>query len=311
MKGKSEALVAMMFALAASTVFSSAANKAYAHTFSGDESASFLAKVQELKVQTHLIQANLSNSTLVSWHIDKSSEFWNASDTKEVAEKNKRIADDISNGLDTLFTEAKKPNPDASVVSQTVTKLDGSLGEVISARIDTPKLQNATVNALALRTVIDEAIEDYGIALGASEGGAAATTNSTAETSTSAKTPSNATTSSELAQVVNHAAYQTSSQLASVAKDMFTKLRTMAPSNATALSLNDIDKGLSDLQKSIANTAPSDEAEGIVHDTIDPNLQAAFNLQVVPEFPLPTIGAIAAVIGVVAVIGRTRMFRAF
>jgi hypothetical protein len=33
--------------------------------------------------------------------------------------------------------------------------------------------------------------------------------------------------------------------------------------------------------------------------------------EVVPEFPVPVLGAIAAVIGVVAVMGRTKMFRAF
>ena len=51
------------------------ATSAYAHTFSGDESAAFLAKVQELKVETHLKQQNLSNQNLVAWHIDKTGEF--------------------------------------------------------------------------------------------------------------------------------------------------------------------------------------------------------------------------------------------
>ena len=51
------------------------AKSAYAHTFSGDESGAFLAKVQELKVETHLIQQNLSNQTLIAWHIDKTGEF--------------------------------------------------------------------------------------------------------------------------------------------------------------------------------------------------------------------------------------------
>jgi hypothetical protein len=35
----------------------------YAHTFGGNESAAFLAKVQELKVEAHLIQSDLSNQT--------------------------------------------------------------------------------------------------------------------------------------------------------------------------------------------------------------------------------------------------------
>ncbi|MFL6485777.1 MAG: hypothetical protein ACJ71D_03575 [Nitrososphaera sp.] len=48
---------------------------AYAHTFGGNESAVFLAKVQGLKVVAHLIQSDLSNQTLVAWHSDKIGEF--------------------------------------------------------------------------------------------------------------------------------------------------------------------------------------------------------------------------------------------
>lgn len=255
----------------------------------------------------------MSNSTLVSWHIEKSGEFWNATDTKEVAEKNKRVADDISNGLDTLFAEANKTNPDPTVVSQTVKKLDSSLEEVISVRIDTPKLQNATVNALALRTVLDEALEDYGIALGAAEGDggdhATADSHDNSTTTTTTAEGTNATSTGPI-EIVNQAAYQTSSGLVTAARAMFDKLRPMAPSNATSF-LDEADKGLTDLQDAIADKAPADDVEMIVHSSIDPNLQAAFNLQVVPEFPIPVIGAIAAVIEVVAVIGRTRMFRTF
>lgn len=37
-------------------IYAIPSQRAFAHNFSGDESASFLAKVQELKVATHLIQ---------------------------------------------------------------------------------------------------------------------------------------------------------------------------------------------------------------------------------------------------------------
>jgi hypothetical protein len=325
MRGRFAALSAttIMLVLVASAAFLGVANKAYAHSFSGDESASFLAKVQELKVQAQLIRDNLSNSTLVSWHIDKSGEFWNATDTKEVAEKNKRVADDISAELNTLFSEAKKANPSSSLVSQTVTKLDASLGEAVQARIDPPKLQNATVNALALLDVIDEVMEDYGIALGASEegggsggggamGGHGNSTMTSMSENASATMSSSGSSNAGPAEIANQAAYQTSTQLASAARDMFAKVRTMAPANVTS-SLDRADSGLADLQKAIADKAPADRVDEIVHGTIHPNLQAAFNLQVVPEFPLPVVGVIAAVIGIaVAVAGRTtRMFKPF
>ncbi len=57
---------------------------AYAHVFSGDESASFLAKVWELRAELQGIQTDLSDAKSVAWHIDKSSEYWNANDTKEM-----------------------------------------------------------------------------------------------------------------------------------------------------------------------------------------------------------------------------------
>src|ERR687883_613720 len=79
---------------------------AFAHNFSGDESASFLAKVQELKVETHLIQQNLSNKEVIAWHIDKTGEFWNTNDTKEMNERNQRLAKEIPDGLSALFAAA-------------------------------------------------------------------------------------------------------------------------------------------------------------------------------------------------------------
>lgn len=274
---------------------SATAKPAFAHTFSGDESATFLAKVEGLKVEINLIDKNISNSSLVKWHVDKIGEFWTANDTKEVAERNQRVANDVTTGLDKIFAETNKTNPNAAVVSQTASGLQDTLGEVVSTRIDSAQLQNATVNALALRGVLDETVEDYGIAVGVSEDEEG---NSSNNNSTAAATPVAEATGP--AKIVNMAAYQTAQGLAASSISMFDKLKTMSQGNATS-AVGEIDKGLKDLQKAIADKAPLDDIKKIVESTIDPNLQTAFKLQVVPEFPVPllmSVGAIAAVVAV-------------
>lgn len=276
----------------------------FAHTFSGDESATFLSKMEGLKVETNLISEDFSNSTLLKWHIDKLGEFWSANDTKEVAERNQRVANDVTTGLKNLFSEVNKTNPDSKAVNQTASSLLDTCGEVVSVRIDAKQLQNATVNALALRGVLDETLEDYGIATGASEQEKSASGNNTSSSAV------NTTESTSPVKIVNMAAYQTSQGLAASAINMFDKLKTMSAGNDTS-AVSNIDKGLTDLQKAIADKAPVDNAKKIVDETIDSNLQTAFKLQVVPEFPMPvllSVGAIAAVVAITRYAkGRTKL----
>jgi hypothetical protein len=275
---------------------------AYAHNFSGDESASFLAKVQELKVETHLIQQDISNQTLSAWHSDKIGEFWNINDTKEMNERNKRLGSDIPALISNITTAANSTSPDATKIGQLVTSLDNDLAEAVTARIDQTARNNATVNALAIANVLDETLEDYGIALGAKEDGSmndtmAQGTNSS-ETNTSVSNNQTAST-----EIVNVAAYQTAQGLAAAAQNMFNDLKANAPSNASS-SISKIDQGFADLKKAIDNKASNNDVDGIVHGTIMANLQTAFNLQVVPEFPLPVL---AAILGITSVVAYSRL----
>lgn len=298
--------------LSLGAVISSSARPAFAHNFGGGESASFLARIEGLKVEINLIDKDSTNSTLVAWHVDKIGEFWTANDTKEVSERNQRVASDVTTGLNKLFSEVNKTSPDAAAVSQTASGLQDTLGEVVAVRIDSAQLHNATVNALALRSVLDETLEDYGIAAGESEEdeGAGDNNNSTSSSSSTANSTAETTTAATAApiNITNMAAYQTSQGLAESAVSMFGKIKTMSQQgsnstggNSTAAAVGEIDKGLADLQKAIASKAPVDDAKKIVEESIDPNLQAAYGLQVVPEFPVPmllSVGAIAAVVAV-------------
>lgn len=245
---------------------------AYAHTFGGNESAAFLAKVQELKVEAHLIQSDLSNQTLVAWHSDKIGEFWNTNDTKEMTERNQRLGTDIPALISNITTAANSTNPDAIKVGQLITSLDNDLAEATSVRIEKTELENATVNALAVVAILDETMEDYGIATGAEEN----SSNVTGSNTTSQDNMSNMSEgagSNETATIVNFAAYQTAQGLAAAAQDMYNNLKPKAMSNSSS-EIAALDAAFANLRKAIDDKMSNDAIQAIVEGSIHPNLSA-------------------------------------
>ena len=245
---------------------------AYAHTFGGNESAAFLAKVQELKVEAHLIQSDLSNQTLVGWHSDKIGEFWNTNDTKEMTERNQRLGTDIPALISNITTAANSTNPDATKVGQLITSLDNDLAEATSVRIEKTELENATVNALAVVAILDETMEDYGIATGAEENSG----NVTGSNTTSQDNMSNMSEgagSNETATIVNFAAYQTAQGLAAAAQDMYNNLKPKAMPNSSS-EIAALDAAFANLRKAIDDKMSNDAIQAIVEGSIHPNLSA-------------------------------------
>lgn len=245
---------------------------AYAHTFGGNESAAFLAKVQELKVEAHLIQSDLSNQTLVAWHSDKIGEFWNTNDTKEMTERNQRLGTDIPALISNITTAANSTNPDAIKVGQLITSLDNDLAEATSVRIEKTELENATVNALAVVAILDETMEDYGIATGAEEN----SSNVTGSNTTSQDNMSNMSEgagSNETATIVNFAAYQTAQGLAAAAQDMYNNLKPKAMPNSSS-EIAALDAAFANLRKAIDDKMSNDAVQAIVEGSIHPNLSA-------------------------------------
>lgn len=245
---------------------------AYAHTFGGNESAAFLAKVQELKVEAHLIQSDLSNQTLVAWHSDKIGEFWNTNDTKEMTERNQRLGTDIPALISNITTAANSTNPNAIKVGQLITSLDNDLAEATSVRIEKTELENATVNALAVVAILDETMEDYGIATGAEEN----SSNVTGSNTTSQDNMSNMSEgagSNETATIVNFAAYQTAQGLAAAAQDMYNNLKPKAMPNSSS-EIAALDAAFANLRKAIDDKMSNDAIQAIVEGSIHPNLSA-------------------------------------
>jgi hypothetical protein len=246
---------------------------AYAHTFGGNESAAFLAKVQGLKVEAHLIQSDLSNQTLVAWHSDKIGEFWNTNDTKEMTERNQRLGTDIPALISNITTVANSTNPDATKVGQLITSLDNDLAEATTVRIEKTELENATVNGLAVADILDETMEDYGIATGAEEENSSNVTGSNTTSQENISNVSEGAGSNETATIVNFAAYQTAQGLAAAAQDMYNNLKPKAMPNSSS-EIAALDVAFANLRKAIDDKMSSDAIQAIVEGSIHPNLSA-------------------------------------
>ncbi len=246
---------------------------AYAHTFGGNESAAFLAKVQGLKVEAHLIQSDLLNQTLVAWHSDKIGEFWNTNDTKEMTERNQRLGTDIPALISNITTAANSTNPDATKVGQLITSLDNDLAEATSVRIEKTELENATVNGLAVADILDETMEDYGIATGAEEENSSNVTGSNTTSQDNMSKVSEGAGSNETATIVNFAAYQTAQGLAAAAQDMYNNLKPKAMPNSSS-EIAALDAAFASLRKAIDDKMSNDAIQAIVEGSIHPNLSA-------------------------------------
>lgn len=266
------ALILSALLIFGTTTFTLSRN-AYAHTFGGNESAAFLAKVQGLKVEAHLIQSDLSNQTLVAWHSDKIGEFWNTNDTKEMTERNQRLGTDIPALISNITTVANSTNPDATKVGQLITSLDNDLAEATTVRIEKTELDNATVNGLAVADILDETMEDYGIATGAEEENSSNVTGSNTTSQENISNVSEGAGSNETATIVNFAAYKTAQGLAAAAQDMYNNLKPKAMPNSSS-EIAALDVAFANLRKAIDDKMSNDAIQAIVEGSIHPNLSA-------------------------------------
>jgi hypothetical protein len=226
------------------------------------------------------VQENLpSNITLSQQHAQDAVEHLDVNTTKELAERNKRVTDDLTSELNELQNSLKAtPIPSVANITDQVNNLNDTLEEAISVRIEPDQLNNSTVKALALNDMLGEILEHYGEAHGieqiAREGEEEQSYNETSSTPTS--TTANETNSNTT--IVNVTDYQSAKALAGVAIEMFNEIKTLAPSNVSDV-VSKLDSGLTELKQSINNQSSYDTVDEIVDSKIIPNLQGAFNFR--------------------------------
>ena len=108
-------------------------NKIYGHNFAGDESASFLALMDQIQTEMSLINTNLidDNQSLAKDHLKQIKELYTKNIKKEIAERNERIANEISSILNETSIAIEKNNNNQDI-SDSVKNFNDVLAEAIS-----------------------------------------------------------------------------------------------------------------------------------------------------------------------------------
>lgn len=137
-------LVLLFVSITFSTVLFSNTNNffiiqnVYAHIFTTDDTASFLSFVDQLQVESELVQTNLINNnlSLAQKHANKAASLLSPSIIVEIAEKNQKVADDLTTAVDDLQKITSSSDKQRQMVNQLVSQINTTLGEAVTIRIE-------------------------------------------------------------------------------------------------------------------------------------------------------------------------------
>jgi hypothetical protein len=279
------------------------ARNVYGHTFTPNESASFLSLVNQLRVESELVQMSLRNDnlSLAREHANKAAALLTSNVTKEIAEQNQRVADELSMAINDLqnisSTEQKKS------VDQLVSNIDAILGEAVTTRIEQEQRTNSTIQALAFASLVNNILTEYGNAYaleydmtnmsnmamlgnnsskvmsGMANGGNNSDSNMDSMNMSSSTMMNQDNETKRNYSLVGFTDYQSAQTLAAKALEIFNfELKPMAPNNTTAFVTN-LENGLIQFNSSIRSKASPIDIMMIVHTQIHPNLLKAFSLE--------------------------------
>ena len=292
---------------------------AFGHTFSPNESASFLSFVDQIQVESELVQTNLANdsTSLAQEHAKKAGSLLTSNITTEIAEENQRVANELTRAINDLQDISLSPQQVGSI-DQLVSDIDSILGEAESARIEQEDLENATIQALAFADLVNSILENYGNAYavdfdmtnmsnmvmnGQSNNNMSTMTMSNMSTngndndSNKEMNSMNMSSSSTVvgmdvgggegsesginssSSLVNLTDYQSAQALAAKALEIFNTELRPIAPNNSSALLTNLENGLTDLNASIRNKASPMDIMMIVHTQIHPNILQAFNLR--------------------------------
>ena len=266
----------------------------FAHDFSPDESAHFLTIVDKIKVESELAANSTDNNNLSSAQLHANNALLNYdSHTKdELGERNERIANELDDTLNQLSEQAKSQT-DQSQLTDTAETIAAILDEAISARIDVEQVNNSTIQALVLASIVDTALQNYGDAYNV---GFDLTnmSNLNKETSTNETTAStnghtdhastNTTIHSNLVNITNYesALAFSNNALEKYNNDIATASLPISENNTTDTQsyLAKLENGLTEFNNAIKNKENPIKVMEIVHTQIHPNIQILFNLKI-------------------------------
>ena len=145
-------LVLLFVSITFSTVLFSNTNNffviqnVYAHIFTTDETASFLSFADQLQVESELVQTNLINNnlSLAQKHANKAASLLSPSIIVEIAEKNQKVADDLTTAVDDLQKITSSSDKQRQMVNQLVSQINATLGEAVIIRLEQEQREDSS-----------------------------------------------------------------------------------------------------------------------------------------------------------------------
>src|SRR5215211_2579861 len=306
-------LILLFSTVVISTIaFYSVHNIAYAHTFSGDESASFLTLIEEISTGSHLIEKSLiNNATLAQRIAEHISQLVTPEHLEEISEKNKLVANSLNESLYDLENSFNFTNKIApSEIKQKIKNLDDILGEVVSVRIENEQLTNDTVNALVLNDLIGKALQSYSKALDIkadvhseeyegeraeekdgqqdiedhTEMNISPESNSVVNIAIidSAKNQDRSNENITKVKIVNQMEYQIAQALFNKSIEKFNDLKPFIPSNISNSS-SILESSLAKLKNAVDNKESFEVIDDIIDKQVTPHLESIFKIKIEEE----------------------------
>ena len=243
--------------------------KIYAHTFSTNESVIFLALVDKLKTQAQLIEQFLLEDDYDSAikHAQILKQFYNNDTNKEIQEKNKRVANEISLLINT-FSLIDPNNITKAQITKTVSDLESVLDEAISVRISDDILNNSTIQALRLATLVNEVDINYANSFNVQPHNMSAMNID--------KHNQDLTTVNK--EIQNNTSYSTALKLSYIVSDLFKEIKSEHEINDLD-KVNKLNEGIANLVTLIEMKKPYTEVVKVIHGVIQPLLQNLYDLK--------------------------------
>ncbi|MDQ4012385.1 MAG: hypothetical protein M3146_01510 [Thermoproteota archaeon] len=167
--------------------------KIYAHIFSTDETASFVAITGQVQIESELVQTNLANNniSLAQNHANKAAALLTPDIISEIAEANEEIADRLLTAVSGLQRISSSSDEQQQMVNQLVSDINSTLDEAVVVRTQqrqqddssnflesgieflrgifgggsqesSDKIENSTTQPLAFADLVDSILINYG-----------------------------------------------------------------------------------------------------------------------------------------------------
>lgn len=263
-------LIGLLFATV--ILLPSSPNLIVAHNFSSDESASFLSLVDQIKSAISPIRDDISsNITLARTQAQYAKMLLTENVLKELKERNQRISMELSKMLDSLQGLTQQN-------TSTLGTINDVIAEAVTGRIDKNQLNNSTVQGLTLANDVNKILEEYSKAFSTQSNDMVITNDKSAMKMNEKRPANEAMKVNGSKSLTDLGAYQRAVALTDIVIKRFNQING---NSDRSTEIEQLVKILDQLKIALQNKMPPAIIMELVHGRIHPNLQIAFDLELV------------------------------